>query len=379
MKNLPWKKILLGVLTACIVIAGVFYFTNTRGTKPSPTFVNPAFGEYISSYTAGVVPSSSAIRIMLAKEAVDSTLIGQESSVRLFSFSPSVNGKAIWLDRRTIEFKPETRLTSGQVYEVKFFLSKLLNVTDDLNTFEYTFQVIPQNFEVSIDNIKPYVKTELTRQKIEGVLYTADFAENAAVEKALSADQQGNTLKISWTHAAEGKQHNFVVEEVARKDQPSSVKLTMEGKALGIDRTEDKDVEIPSLSDFKLMNAKVVQNPTQYVVLQFSDPLKEKQNLEGLVSIADLASLDFDIHDNEIWVYPPVRQAGTKSVRIEAGVRNILDYRMKNAATVDVEFEQLKPAVRFTGKGSILPSTDGLILPFEAVKVNAVDVEIQKI
>jgi len=379
MKNLPWKKVLLGVLTACIVVAGIFYFTNTKGTKPSPTFVNPAFGEFISSYTAGVVPSSSAIRIVLAKEAVDSTLIGQESSVRLFSFSPSVSGKAVWLDRRTIEFKPENRLTSGQVYEVKFFLSKLLKVTDDLSTFEYTFQVIPQNFEVSVDNIKPYVKTELTRQKIEGVLYTADFADNAAVEKALSADQQGNALKISWTHAAEGKQHNFVVEEVARKDQPSSVKLTMEGNAIGIDRTEDKDVEIPSLSDFKLMNAKVVQNPTQYVVLQFSDPLKEKQNLEGLVSIADLASLDFDIHDNEIWVYPPVRQAGTKSVRIEEGVRNILDYRMKSSTTIDVEFEQLKPAVRFTGKGSILPSTDGLILPFEAVNVNAVDVEIQKI
>lgn len=379
MKNFPWKKILLGALALSIVVFGIFYFTNTTGKKPAPSYINPAFGEYITSYTAGVVPSSSTIRVVLAKDVADSAIIGQESSVRLFSFSPSVNGKAVWLDKRTIEFKPETRLSSAQIYEVNFFLSKLLKVPDELNTFEYTFQVIPQNFEVSIDNIKPYVKTELTRQKVEGVLYTADFAENLSVEQTLQAAQEGKALKVSWTHAGEGKQHNFVVEEVSRNEKASAVKLTVKGNPIGIDRTEEKDVEIPSLSDFKLMNAKVVQNPNQYVVLQFSDPLKEKQNLDGLIRIADLASLDFDVHDNEIWVYPAVRQSGTKSVSIEEGVRNILDYRMKNAATIDVEFEQMKPAVRFTGKGSILPSTDGLVLPFEAVNLNAVDVEIMKV
>lgn len=379
MKNLPWKKIILGVLIVSIVGIGVFYFTNTTGKKTSPDFIDPAFGEYITSYTAGVVPSSSSIRVVLAKEVADSAVVGQQSSVKLFSFSPSINGKAVWLDRRTIEFKPEARLSSGQIYEVSFSLSKILPVPDQLKTFEYTFQVIPQNFEVSVENIKPYVKTELTRQKVEGVLNTADFADNNAVEQSLSADQEGKTLKISWTHAGEGKQHNFVVEDVSRNEKPSTVKLKIKGNPIGIDRTEDKEVEIPSLSDFKLMNAKVVQNPSQYVVLQFSDPLKEKQNLDGLIRIADLASLDFDVHDNEIWVYPPVRQSGTKTITIEEGVRNILDYRMKNASTVEIVFEQLKPAVRFTGKGSILPSTDGLVLPFEAVNLNAVDVEIEKI
>jgi uncharacterized protein YfaS (alpha-2-macroglobulin family) len=39
----------------------------------------------------------------------------------------------------------------------------------------------------------------------------------------------------------------------------------------------------------------------------------------------------------------------------------------------------LKPELRFLGKGSILPSTDGLILPFEAVNLRAVDVSISKI
>jgi alpha-2-macroglobulin len=380
MKSLPWKKLAIALVAIGIVVAGVFYFNPSKGKKPGQTFINPAFGEYISSYTAGVIPSNSTIRIVLSKNVVDSTEIGSESSVSLFDFEPSVSGKTVWLDKRTVEFRPEKRLTSGQYYEIRFFLSKLLpSITESLRTFEYTFQVVPQNYELAVENIKPYVKTELKRQKLEGIFTTADYAENDAVEKAMQATQEGKALKVLWVHASDGKQHTFTVEEIERKEKAGVVKLTVDGTSIGIDKKQDEEIEIPSLSDFKLMNAKVVQNPNQYVVLQFSDPLKEKQDLNGLITIADLSDLNFDIHDNEIWVYPPVRQTGTKAISIEAGVRNILDYKMKNAASVQVEFEQLKPAVRFTSKGSILPSTDGLVLPFEAVNLKAVDVDIIKV
>ena len=380
MRNLPWKKIAVGAVGVAIVAIGVFYFTTGRGARPS-SFINPAFGEYIASYTAGVVPSGSYLRIVLASEAADSSSIGQESSTRLFDFSPDIKGKAVWLDARTIEFRPDSRMTSGQVYTAKFQLSKLMKVPDELKVFEYTFQVIPQNFELTIDNVKPYVKTELQRQKVEGTVITADFAENEAVEKAITATQEGKSLKFTWTHAADGKQHVFVVEDVARKEKASVVKLSTNGKSLGVTSERDYDVEIPALGDFKVMHSKIVQNPSQYVILQFSDPLKEKQNLEGLISIGDNGNLtlSFEIHDNEIWVYPPVRQTGTKTIYIERGVRNVNDVPMQEASTVEVVFEQLKPAVRFLGKGAILPSTDGLILPFEAVNLNAVDVSISKV
>jgi uncharacterized protein YfaS (alpha-2-macroglobulin family) len=379
MKNLPWKKIAIGAFAVSVLAFAVFYFTSGKGSKQPTGYINPAFSEYISSYTAGMVPSGSYLRIVLAQETADSANIGQESSVKLFDFSPSIKGKVFWLDRKTVEFRPDNRLSSGQVYEASFQLSKLMTVPDELKNFVYTFQVIPQNFETSVDNIKPYVKTELTRQKIEGVLTTADFAENEQVEKMLAALQESKSLKVTWIHGPDGKQHNFIVEDVVRKGTTSKVNLTIKGDVIGIDRNDEQEIEIPALGDFKLMNAKVVQNPSQYVVLQFSDPLKEKQNLQGLVTIAGLASLDFDIHDNEIWVYPPVRQTGSKTIQIEPGVRNILDYKMSKATSWEVEFEQLKPEVKITGKGVILPSTDGLVLPFEAVNLRAVDVEITKV
>ena len=379
MNNSSVKRIAIGTM-AVFVAALAFYFYNKSGdAKPTPNFINAAFGEHIASYTAGVISSDSPIKIILARDAVDSSFIGKESVVKLFEFEPSVKGKATWVDRQTIEFRPESKMESGRIYKSSFFLSKALDVPRELATFNFSFQVIPQNFEVSIDNIKAYEKTLLKRQRIEGTLSTADIAEPALVEKMISPTQDGRKLSVNWIHSDGGRQHHFTIEDVERKNSAGKVSIAVQGGPLGVERSESKEIEIPSLDDFKLMNTRVVQNPNQHVILQFSDPLKEKQNLQGLITIPGVERLDFSIHDNEITVYPSARQDGNKTIRLEAGIRNILDYRTKDPANAEVVFEQLAPAVRFTGNGSILPATDGLVLPFEAVNLNAVDVTVFKI
>ena len=243
MKKFSWKKLSLIGFGVAAVASITFYYTTTKSAKAPFSAINPAFGEYISSYTSLSVNSGSSIRIILAKDAIDSSAVG-EATIKLFELSPSIKGITVWLDRRTVEFKPSGRLKSGQVYAVSFFLSKLMQVPEALATFEYAFQVIPQNYELSIDNVHPYVKTQLTRQRIEGTVSTADFAESAAVEKILSANQEGKSLKVSWTHTSEGKLHSFIVEDVERKEKPSVVSLKATGNALDVDHNEQKEIEI---------------------------------------------------------------------------------------------------------------------------------------
>lgn len=377
MKSLPWKKISLVGIGLLVAVAAVYYFASGR-PKQLRSAINPAFGEYISSYTALSITSGSTIRVVLSKDAIDSAAVG-ETSTKLFDFSPSIKGITVWLDRRTVEFRPSSRLASGQIYEASFYLSKVMTVPDDLKTFDYSFQVIPQHFEFAIENIKPYVKTQLNRQKIEGTLLTADYADQDAIEKMLTAEQESKQLNVTWNHTADGKQHLFIVEEVVRKEAASKVKLVFNGAPIQVDRVEEKEVDIPALNDFKVVNVRVEQGNNQHVVVQFSDPLNETQNLEGLISLSDVGTLDFEIKDNEVRVYPPVRQTGSRTLRVEAGIRNSLDYKMREGSETEVTFEQLLPAVRFTGKGNILPSTDGLVLPFEAVNLKSVNVQIVKI
>ncbi|MGC1244010.1 MAG: MG2 domain-containing protein [Chryseosolibacter sp.] len=380
MKILAWKKIAVAAVAAGLAITGILYFTSdTVKTNPRAD-INPAFAEHIASYTTGIIPSGSPLTVVLNNDVIDSTLVGKETETELFDFSPALSGKTVWLDRRTVEFRPEDRMMSGKVYSARFFLSRLKDdLPEGMRTFEYSFQVMPQNFEVVVVNTKPYVKTDLKREKIEGTFHTADFAEATEVEKTVDATQEGNALKLTWTHGEDGRQHHFVVEDVSRKQAQGKVNIRVNGNPIGIDRRQDLEVDIPAINDFRLMRVRVVQSPTQYVVLQFSDPVRDNQNLNGLIRITDLSSLDFDIHDNEIWVYPPIRQNGTRTLSVGSGIRNVLDKRLERSSSEEVVFEQVKPAVRFAGKGSILPGTQGLVVPFEAVNLSAVDIQITRI
>ena len=87
----------------------------------------------------------------------------------------------------------------------------------------------------------------------------------------------------------------------------------------------------------------------------------------------------YHIDGNTIKAYPAVRQGGNVKLFIRKGIRNVQGYEMKEEFSRDIAFEIPKPAVRLAGKGVILPGSKGLIFPFEAVNLNAVDIRIIKI
>ena len=133
------------------------------------------------------------------------------------------------------------------------------------------------------------------------------------------------------------------------------------------------------MGDFKVVDVKVVQSPEQYAVLQFSDPVQENQVLDGLITISGGSTSKYIIEDNEVRIYPATRQVGARTVTAELGVKNILGMPLKERYVMEVLFEEIKPGVELIGKGCILPNSNGLIFPFRAVSLKAVDVKILKI
>ncbi len=380
LRILKTKRLIIVFIAVFISIAGVAYFYGkSKAAKPPQEYtINPAFSAYITSYTSGVVSSGSTIKIRFAEIMEDSSGWGKETSSYI-SLSPSVKGKSFWIDATTLEFRPDKRLEPGKFYEATLSLSKLMDVPDQLKDFKFRFQVIAQNFDVLIKNLTVYDVNDLTRQKLEGSFVTADIAEPKDVETALKAFQDGKPLEINWTHLPDSKSHEFVVENITRKEESSLIGLKWDGAPLMSDKKGEETIDVPALGDFKLTNVRVVQSPDQYLLLQFSDPLQENQNLSGLISIGNLSDLKYYIKNNEISIYPPVRQTGSKTIHIYEGVKNILGYALKQEITATAVFEQIKPAVRMVGKGVILPSTEGLIMPFEAVNLKAVEVSVVKI
>jgi alpha-2-macroglobulin len=371
----------ISILTIAFALI-ILLLTGCRNKSTEEVFrANPAFTTYISAYTSGSISNQANIRILLANEYTGSIDFGKNISENLFEFSPDISGTAVWLDRRTIEFRPANRLPSDQVYKAEFHLSKILGeVPSELKTFEFGFKTIQQFFEVSVDGIKTIDKKRLRWQKMFGTLTTADAADNEMVTQLLLATQNNKKLKIHWEHEANGTTHHFTVDSIERIQKSGKVFLKWEGKALGIKNNKgEKEIEIPAIGDFKVMHINVVQSPEQYISVQFSDPVQEQQDLLGLINLNDVSDLKFITEDNEIKVYPQSRLNGAKTIHVETGIKNIIGYKLKSRYSLELQFEDLKPQVKLVGKGVILPGSKGLILPFQAVNLNAVDVKIIKI
>ena len=337
-----------------------------------------AYTAYIASYTSGKISTRSAITLRLANPAEDAQLNTDPTS--FFSFEPTVNGKARWVGNNIVEFQPSDPLKAGTLYNASFNLGRLMEVEKDLENFRFGFETITQNFDLQIDRIMSDAQDAMRKQVIEGQFNTADYADSAAVIRAVSFDQEGSTLAVQWEiDKINGIAHRFKLFGVQRKEQASKVEILVDGDDLGVSRDGKLEVPVIAFGDFEVLEAKLVKAGDPYVQISFSDPLKENQDLTGLITIEDQSNLRFDIEGNNVKVYVSSDISGAKLVKAYPGVRNLMDFKMKTLYENSLNFEQIKPLVRINDKGTILPSTDGLILPFEAVNLNAVDVTVIRI
>jgi uncharacterized protein YfaS (alpha-2-macroglobulin family) len=370
------KKLIISAVAVIAVV--VTLFTIFKKGDNTPPEINPAFTGYISAFTSGVISKDAEIMVRL-REEVDEAKQTEELAAELFDFDPSIDGDAYWRDAQTIVFKPTEKLPSGQLYSAEFNLSKIMEVPDDLETLEFQFQTMEQGINVYFDGMESYDDVNLKWQKIMGSLSTADVAEDDEIEGLFSATQDGKLLKVSWEHTGDYRNHNFVVDSVSRKESKGEIILKWNGETIGADEEEEMPIEIPALGDFKVMNVRVFQQPNQYISIRFSDPIKRNQDLEGLIYLNTGEDLRMEVNRNEIKAYPANRITGTLTLIVTDGVRNTLNYQMNKEFKQELSFFNTKPAVEMIGEGVILPSTNGLIFPFKAVNLSAVNVKIVKV
>ncbi len=363
-------------ITALIIIFTGCKPSNSPSEVNSITEVNP----HVFAYTSGVISKADAITIEFTDNIAEEEAIGRIVTDKVLTFSPSIAGELTWKNARTLKFTPDEMLNSGTTYQCKVAVSKLLKkAKGNAAQFDFEFRTKDQNLAVQVDNLRAANNDDLSQQVLLGQVFTTDIAEPALLEEILSAKQGGKNLEIEWTHDSE-LAHQFIIKGIDRGSNASEVALDWSGKPLNIEDKGSEKVEVPSLSDFKVRDAQVVHTPDQYVLLQFSDPLLKRQNLEGLIQIENYqGTLRYTINGNEVRVYPSTRLSGESDVKVNAGIRNLSNARMKNPSEWSMVFEDIKPKVKLVGSGVIMPSTDGLIFPFEAIGLNAIELEVFKI
>lgn len=340
--------------------------------------MNPAFAKYIEAYTSGIISKQSAIRVQLAGDVNVTHTQNEALKEDLFSFSPSIKGKAYWIDAHTIEFRPDQNLEPGEKYKASFRLGKVMDVPSDLKKFEFDFKVMEPSFDVELSGLKS-AGTSRELMVFNGVIYTADVEDVQNIEKLITVKYPASKTTITWQHDVANRTSKFTIANIVRKESAQPLELSWNGAPIHADKKDSKTIEVPAVGDFKVLDVKAQYEPEECVLVQFSCPINNAQSLEGLIGISGLSDLRYSVEGSEVRVYAADRLEGNYSVVINEGILNAFDEKLPQSFTASVNFENRMPSVSIPGKGVIMPQSGKLAMPFDAVGLKAVDVVVMKI
>ncbi len=352
-------------------------FTTCKPKPESVQLSDPArYQGLVAGYTSGVVSSGSAIQILLAKP-IEGYQPGTELPSGVLSFKPAIKGKAVVEDSYSIAFRPDGPLKQGQQYEATLDLGKLVETPDELRKFTFGFQVIAQDFTVFRGRMVAADPDQKGLQRYEGKMITADVMTVDEALRVLKATSPNRTFDVQLT--SEGiNTFTYVIEGIPRLEKGYELLISWNGKPLNIDKEGSFAIEIPSVKEFKLMSFEVNQED-QTVTLTFSDPLDNNQQLGGLVRIENFDDVRLSRSGATVTLFPNQRLQGEQRLVIDGSVLSVKGNMIGETLNVVIAMEALKPQVEIIGNGNVMPDSRGLVLPFRAVSLKAVDVTVYKI
>lgn len=367
MKN--WNKIIAFLVLTVIISCG-------RDVSETLS-TNPEFAQHIGAHTSGIISKKDKIQIQLTE-----SLVGFDIEVPLksnpFSFEPSISGKTEWVDSRTLVFTPSEDLKGNTEYIANFDLASLKNVPKDIANFVFSFRTIQQNFDLTIIGSETPNENDFSSMQVNGKISFADIVDSTELKKGLSAYQNGSELAVTFS-PVNSKEYRYVVKGVKRQKQNSEVIVKANADAFQAPINKEEKLTIYGLDQFVVANVKVIQFPEQYIDILFSDPIDGNQQLGGLITLGGNQISNYVIDGHHVKIYSNQPIEGNRSLTIYAGVKNVKGKSLTNDFIKNIAFETIQPDVRKISDGTIMPTSNGLRYPFEAVNLKAVDVIVTKV
>lgn len=369
---MPIKNILFITLT--ILLVGC----NNKKDDATKSLENLyKFREYISNVTTGVISTQSEVRVVLRNPS-SKLLEDQILEDGVFQVSPRTEGKVVALNNQSIAFIPEHGFKQDTEYSFSLDLKAIIDSVDpELKTFTFKLKTIKQQFNIITEHLQSYNKNW---QYLKGMLRSSDVMDLNTAKSLVSATQNGEPLTVRFDQSIKkGTQIPFTIDSIQRFEEDSEILISWDGSSAKIQDKGEAIVMIPGKANFTVVDVITFGGENQYLEINFSDPLKKDQNLDGLVSLEGADKLSFIVEGNVLKVYPDQTIKGVSNLTLFEGIVNVHGDPLKTVLQERVAFEQLKPQVRLLSSGNILPSSNNLKINFEAVNLKAVDVTVIKV
>lgn len=341
-----------------------------------------SYQQYISGIQAGVVRKSQGVKVFFNESIIRADQIGSELVSGAAQISPSLSGKWIWENAYTLSFISDYKnASSKENYSTQLQLSKIIpTIPDSLKflNFQFQFQPVMAKVEWNYPEADPEHPNQM---RVAGkIKLTEPLDSNIISEFLLLESSDLGKAEIQYFQESE-REWNFIISKINRKNDSYSFKISYFISPESKDKKDEKIIEIPGASEFKVTGSESEFTGDFLVNIYFSDHIDRNQDIRSFIKLnpADL-NFEYRVESGHLHLrVMGVTEQESASVVLSPGIKSANGKELKSEWEYKLRINQEKPAVRMKYPGSIMPYSDQLLLPFEAINLNQVDVEVFKI
>ncbi|MDR1106978.1 MAG: alpha-2-macroglobulin [Treponema sp.] len=321
----------------------------------SGSAVPPPDPGIVTAVSAGMLPADGTIEVVFSN-AQDSSVPLPGDAIRI---RPSVKGSVSWQSDYVLAFTPSRPMKPGIRYRAVVNLAGIA-------PFGFEFDIQMPSIEVVLDPVRV---TETGEVIIAGTLNGAAGASAAKLRRVINSSELG---RPEWT--VENGVCRFVFRPVQRDNAARTAEITWNGSPLGAKEKGFTTVQIPGAGNFEMVN--LLQTP-EYLEVSFSAPLRQNQDLRGFISLSGNTSVRYSLEGNVVRIFGEQGREGIPegSLLVIQDLEDVNGNVLVTPVQYTVAGNWELPEVRFSGTGTILPTSQGTSMVIETRNVSGLLVE----
>ncbi len=359
---------------ACsIFLSALVLMTGCRGGGGGKEAATPTYNPFVDAFTSGTVSRTLPIYLVFSEDVAAEKMTAENLALKI---QPSVDGGFVFENDKTVVFRPAGEFRRNTKYTVTADLSGFFDTPAEHGKFTFSFETLPLAVRAELKSIMINADDE-ENYDVSLMVHTPDIEQLETVQPLIAFSEE---MDAQWSATDNPRQFGVVLTAVRGGDgEARTFDVSVAANKLGVEKTDLLTVTVPDKADFGVYDVKYVSEPEKYVVVTFTGNLDAAQNLRGLAFIENNNNETVTVDGNTLRLYPDANRSGEVSVQISEGVRSRTGKTLKETVIRTVEIDSEVPAVRFVGGGVIIPDSENMTIPFQAVYLRGVQVRVIRI
>ncbi|MFT5997941.1 MAG: hypothetical protein ACI81P_000386 [Neolewinella sp.] len=318
----------------------------------------------IQAFTSGVISRDEGVFVQFISAP-------EGAAVDMISINPKTEGETT-LSGSGLSFEPTNGWAAGTDYVAKVKIAGKA-------PFSFRFSTPIRKAEVLTEGLFIPDGGSGTVE-VTGQVITNDASTITEIGQLLSAKQGAKAVDVEVVAGSDNRHFSYKIVAPDRGENPAPVTISYDGRQSGFADTKGElTVTIPADDDFRVESLTLDEKEGGALLARFSDVLDAKQDMKGLIVFPDNTKYTTRVNGNLLYVYPKNDNLGDVTIRLSDAIKNSKGFRLGRETSWKINLGRTEPNLRIVSEGTILPHQGKRLFPFEAVGVEAVQLEIVEI